>query len=374
MNTHRRVGQWWLARGSRAAISLGFTVGVTVLLLWSAGNFAPMVSTRAERVSTSEKNPPGAVVEVRLIRLPLVETAVGTIRPVHETTIGAKLLARVVEVNLKAGQFVNAGDVLVRLDDVDLRAKRGQAEAVLTAAEAARAQAEAEVIRSADLLKSRAVSQQENERAGTALKSADADLNRAKESINEIRATLDWATIRSPRQGIVIDKKVDVGDMVSPGQMVATMFDPKRMQLVANVRDALALRLKVGQPIQVQIENFNKQCTGTISEIVPEAESSSRSFQVKVTGPCPDGIYSGMFGRILIPLDDEQVLVVPRQSVISIGQLNLVNVVTQGAVSRRAVRLGRTVGEDVEVLSGLREGEFVQVQVYAGAARGANHG
>ena len=292
----------------------------------------------------------------------------------HETTIGAKLLARVVEVNLKAGQVVKAGDVLVRLDDTDLRAKRRQAEAVLNAAEAARVQAEADANRSANLLKSKAVSRQENERAGTALKSADAELSRAKESINEIQATLDWATIRSPIRGIVIDKKVDVGDMVTPGQMLATLFDPKRMQLVASVRESLAHRLKVGQPIEVQIENFNKQCTGTISEIVPEAESSSRAFQVKVTGPCPEGVYSGMFGRILIPLDEEQVLVIPRQAVQSVGQLDLVNVATHGAVSRRAVRLGRTIGEDVEVLSGLREGEQVQVPVNTAATRGANHG
>ena len=262
----------------------------------------------------------------------------------------------------------------MRLDDVDLRARLRQAEAVLNAAEAARVQAEADANRAAALVRSNAVSQQDNERAGTALKAADAELSRARESINEIQATIDWATVRSPIQGIVIDKKVDAGDMVSPGQMLATLFDPKRMQLVASVRESHALRLKVGQPIEVEIENFNMLSTGTISEIVPEAESSSRTFQVKVTGPCPEGIYSGMFGRILIPLGDEQILVIPRQAVQSIGQLDLVNVATDGAVSRRAIRLGRTVGEDVEVLSGLREGELVQVRVNTAATRGANHG
>jgi multidrug efflux pump subunit AcrB len=70
-----------------------------------------------------------------------------------------------------------------------------------------------------------------------------------------------------------------------------------------------------------------------------------------------------MFGRILVPLDEEQILVVPRQAVQTVGQLDLVAVATQGAVSRRAVRLGRTIGTDVEVLSGLREGEQVQMPV-----------
>jgi hypothetical protein len=80
-----------------------------------------------------------------------------------------------------------------------------------------------------------------------------------------------------------------------------------------------------------------------------------------------------MFGRILIPLDEEQVLVIPRQAVQSVGQLDLVNVATHGAVGRRAVRLGRAIGEDVEVLSGLREGESVQVPVTTVATSGANH-
>ena len=103
----------------------------------------------------------------------------------------------------------------------------------------------------------------------------------------------------------MIDKKVDVGDMVTPGQMLVTLFDPKQMQLVASVRESLTRQLQVGQDIGVQVEGLNKQCSGTVSEIVPEAQSASRTFQVKVTGPCPAGIYSGMFGRILIPLEEE---------------------------------------------------------------------
>src|SRR5580765_8824132 len=134
MNTHTTIGQRWFGWGSRAALLLGFALGVTVLLLWLAGRFERKVSAQTEGVATREDTAPVNTAEARLIRLPQIETAVGTIRPVHETTIGAKLLARVVEVNLKAGQAVGAGDVLVRLDDTDLLAKRRQAEAVLNAA------------------------------------------------------------------------------------------------------------------------------------------------------------------------------------------------------------------------------------------------
>lgn len=372
--TVRQFVSHWAPWTGRALLFLGLASGVAVLLFWLAGRYAPKVPMSTDLAPAAKREKPERTVAVRLVRLPLSETAVGTIRAVHETTIGSKLLARVTEVNLKAGQKVEKGEVLLRLDDTDLRARLKQAEATLSVAEVARAQAEADAKRYGKLLKANAVSEQENERAITALRSTDAEVRRAKETINEVQAILDFATVRSPLSGVVIDKKVDVGDMVSPGQMLATLLDPTHMQLVATVRESLAHRLQAGQVIEVQIENIDKQCSGTISEIVPEAESASRTFQVKVTGPCPKGVYSGMFGRLIIPLDEEQVLVVPREAVKSVGQLELVDVVENGYVTRRAVRSGRIINGNVEVLSGLREGEQVELPATPETKRGAAHG
>jgi RND family efflux transporter MFP subunit len=353
----------WARWGGQTAVLVGFGLGVVVLLLWLAGKFAPKVPSNAATAQASAPDHQEQLTPVRLIRLPLSESAVGTIRAVHETTLGSKLLARVMEVNLKAGQKVRVGDVLMRLDDADLRAKLQQAKAAVASAEAVHAQAAGDEKRYAQLVKSKTISRQAYDQSVMTLRSAEADLLRARETVNEVQATLDWATIRSPIDGTVIDKKVDVGDMVTPGQMLVTLFDPKHMQLVASVRESLTRRLQVGQSIGVQVEGLNKQCSGTISEIVPEAQSASRSFQVKVTGPCPTGIYTGMFGRILIPLQEEQVLVIPRAAVRAVGQLELVEVSESGRVGRRTIRTGRELGDDVEVLSGLREGEQVVAPV-----------
>jgi multidrug efflux pump subunit AcrA (membrane-fusion protein) len=130
------------------------------------------------------------------------------------------------------------------------------------------------------------------------------------------------------------------------------------------VRESLAQQLQVGQGIDVWVEGRKKQGRGTISEIVPEAQSASRTFQVKVTGPCSTGIYTGIFGRILIPLEEVQVLVIPQQAVRRVGQLELVEVVENGRATRRAIRTGRTLDENVEVLSGLQEGERVLVSIF----------
>jgi membrane fusion protein, multidrug efflux system len=357
----RFPGKRLLRVGGRAVVLLGFTAGVVLLMLWLAGGFAPKVLTGAAGEPLANPISEGRAVAARLLRLPMVESAVGTIRAVHETSVGSKLLARVVDVNLKAGQKVRAGDVLVRLDDTDLKAKLQQAKAALAAAEAVRTQAAADQRRDAKLLTSRAVSQQEYEKAATALQTAEADCLRTQETAKEVQAVLDWATVLSPIDGTVIDKKVDVGDMVSPGQILVTLFDPKRMQLVASVRESLAYQLQIGQGIDVRVEGLKEQRRGTISEIVPEAQSASRTFQVKVTGPCPAGIYTGMFGRILIPLEEEQVLVIPQQAVRRVGQLELVEAVENGRARRRAIRTGRALDENVEVLSGLHEGERVLV-------------
>ncbi len=123
----------------RGMVMLGFAAGVVVLMLWLAGKFSPKVPSTADAGPIQAAPIEGQTASAQLVRLPLSESAIGTIHAVHETTIGSKLLARVVEVNLKAGQKVKAGDVLLRLDDTDLRAKLQQAKFAVTAAEAARA-------------------------------------------------------------------------------------------------------------------------------------------------------------------------------------------------------------------------------------------
>ena len=347
----------------KVGIGVAFGVAVILLLLWLAGAFEPKIESALPTAPTVAGRPldNGTLIEVRSIRVPVVESAVGTIRAVHETAIASKLLAKVIEVNILAGQRVQPGEVLVRLDDADLQARLKQTEAAVTAARAARDQARIEHDRIATLFDKQAAAQIEFDRVRTGLSSAEAELQRAAQARQEAQTILEYATIQSPIDGIVVDKKIEVGDTAQPGQVLATIYDPSRMQLVASVRESLTLRLRVGQMIDVRLDSLDKLCQGTISEIVPEAESTSRTFAVKVTGPCPPGIYSGMFGRILIPLDEQEVLVVARSAVRRVGQLNVVEVARDNRLHRRTVELGRDYGPEVEVLSGLQAGERVAI-------------
>ncbi len=340
---------------------LGFTLAVVLLLLWLAGAFSAKVET-TDGESAARTVPAGAsVAEVRMLTAPLSESAVGSIQAVRESAVASKILARIDEIPVQAGQHVTAGQVLVRLDDADLVARQQQAEAAARAAEAARDLARTEFDRVSRLLDQQVASKTEFDRAESQLRSAQAELDRAEQLLREARAYLDYATIVSPMDGQVIDKHADAGDMVSPGQTLVTLIDPKQMQLVANVRESLATRLRLSQPIPVRVDALDLDCVGSISEIVPESDVASRSFLVKVTGPCPPGVHSGMFGRLLVPLGEQEVLVAPRAAIRRSGQLELVDVVEGGRLHRRVVRRGREFGEDVEVLSGLRAGERVLV-------------
>jgi RND family efflux transporter MFP subunit len=333
------------------------TLGLGLLLLVLAGVFKQKVPTNAVPPQRGPADRPLA--EVRLIRRPRYETAVGTVRAVHEAGVAARLLARVTEVHIKAGQAVRVGQVLVRLDDSDLRARLKQAEAAVVAARAARQKAIRDHERGRALLPGGGISREDFDQRQTARRTTAAELERAEHSVREAGVLLDYALVRAPLTGVVIDKRVEVGDTARPGQVLLTLYDPTRMQMVASVRESLALRLQVGQKLPARLEALDRDCRATVSEIVPEAQPASRSFAVKVTGPCPPGAYSGMFGRIFIPLDDERIVAVPAAAVYHVGQLDMIDVQDADAVRRRSIQLGRRIGASYEVLAGLRTGEKI---------------
>jgi RND family efflux transporter MFP subunit len=165
---------------------------------------------------------------------------------------------------------------------------------------------------------------------------------------------------------VIVDKAVQPGDTVSPGQTLLTLYDPTQMQLVANVRESLAMKLQVGQLLPASMESLGIECLATVSEVVPKADATSRSFEVKVTGPCPAGVYSGMFGRLLLPLEDEQLLLIPANTIQRVGQLTFVQVLSEGLLARRSVQLGRSFQDQIEILSGLKAGEQVLIPATAG--------
>jgi RND family efflux transporter MFP subunit len=357
----RKSSHRWMRVIGTLVMTALFTAGIFYLMMALAGRFEPKVKPVSHSPSGGPPVPLQNSVEVKLIRRPRTESAVGTIRAVHEVTVASKILARVKEVKVKAGQEVKTGDDLVVLDDADLHSRLQQSQAAESGASAKLNQARTDVERAKRLRAVNSVSQQEFEQANTAYLSAKAELDRAQQAVKEAQILQGYAQIHAPISGVIVDKKVNSGDTVSPGQALLTMYDRQQMQMVATVRESLAMNLEVGQQVAARLDSLGLDCHATISEIVPEAQAESRSFQVKVTGPCPPNVYSGMFGRIFIPQGEEEVLVVPPQAVRRVGQLDEVDVVENEATRRHIVQLGRTLPEGREVLSGLQAGEHVVV-------------
>ena len=348
----------WISAILRWLLMLAAIAGVTLLLMVFAGVF----HSKVPAVSDARRRdiPPGAqFFTVQTVIQPRFESAIGAIRPVHEANVASKILARVLEVNVVAGKAVQAGDVLVRLSDEEQQSRVRQAEADRDLRSAEYKLAKTDLDRASQLVRSQAISQAEYDAARTKLQTTDANLNRASRAVEESKVFLGYTTVVAPFSGTVVDKAVQPGDTVSPGQTLLTLYDPNHMQLVANVRESLAMKLKVGQQLPAELEALGLKCFATVSEVVPKADTSSRSFEVKVTGPCPDGVYSGMFGRLMLPLEDEQLVLVPKTTIGRVGQLTFVQVAMDGHLSRRSVQLGRDFNEQVEVLSGLQTGEQV---------------
>ncbi len=329
-------------------------------MLWLMGAFKPKVDAGAHAGARHRTVPSGAeIVPVTRVTRPRVESAPGTIQPVHRVEVASRILARTTAVDAIAGMRVTVGQVLVRLDDADLKLRLAQATSAAEQARSSLDQAISEESRLQSAFDRGAIADLDMERARNAKKSAQAALARATDAQQEATTVLGYATITSPIEGVIVDKRVNLGDTVAPGQVVVTLLDPTRMQLVASVRESLTSNLRVGGSVSVALDALGHSCSGLVSEIVPESDETTRSFQVKVTGPCPDGIHAGMYGRLLIPVGEESVLQIPTSAIQSVGQLDLVDAVVGDRVERRAVRLGRTFDDNVEILAGLREGDAV---------------
>jgi membrane fusion protein (multidrug efflux system) len=362
MTTKSKIRTWIaiFVASSRWIFMIAGVIGVTILLMIFAGVFHAKTGEK----STTQQNPipkDAQFAIVKQITQPRFESAIGAIKPVHEASVASKILARVLEVNVTAGKMVKAGEVLVRLSDDEQQSRVKQAEADRDSRQAEFQLAKVEFDRATQLLKSKSISQSEYDINLTRVQTTQANLNRASRAVEEAKVFLDFATVVSPFTGIVIDKTVQTGDTVSPGQTLLNLYDPTQMQLVANVRESLAMKLRVGQELPAELESIGLKCYAIVSEVVPRADASSRSFEVKVTGPCPQGAYSGMFGRLMLPLEDEQLLLIPKIAVQRIGQLTYVQIAHQESLVRRSVQLGRLFDDQVEILSGLHEGEKVLI-------------
>ena len=347
-------------KGRIAAIAAGFGV-LALAMAHLAGFFNDKVAPG--RVDLPPVAIEGQVITVTASQVPLIERATGTVHSRHETALSARITARVIEVLVSAGDSVAAGDVLLTLDDRELRARLQQREQAVVVAKADLSEAEPRYARAKSLFAQNAASKAEVESAQARLRSAHAELARSRRAVEEAETTLSYSIIRANAPARVIDRLVDPGDTATPGEPLLRLYDPGALRLEANVRESLATRLHRDQTLVARIDALNAEYPVTIEEIVPSADPGSRSFIVKASLPDDAKLYPGMFGRLLIAYGTEERYYVPARAVARVGQLEFVTVVADHGPERRFVRTGvQGENQQVEVVSGLRPGERIVVK------------
>ncbi|MCA9448373.1 MAG: efflux RND transporter periplasmic adaptor subunit [Candidatus Omnitrophica bacterium] len=346
---------------------LKWTVGVVFLLVivaYLAGVFEQKIEPGQIEQGSVEEDACDQVAEPMLVNEPQIEQIPGTIAAKHETTISSRILATIEQVLVRAGDVVKSGSPLVILDSRELETRELQAEEALAASQAQLKEAETEFARSQNLFDQGTIPKSRYDTAESGYRVAQANVERAKQNLEEVRVSQTYARIESPISGRVIDRLAEPGDTASPGVPLLRLYDPSDLRLEAYVRESLASQINRGEKIQVRVETLNKTFEGKVEEIVPQADPGSRSLLVKIALPETEGLYPGMFGRVLIQTGTEERLYVPSDAVRAVGQLRYVQLIGEGGREKRLLKLGQN-GPDgkVSVLSGIDPSESVKICV-----------
>ena len=294
--------------------------------------------------------------------------ATGTVEAVRQGTLGAQVSGRVLEVLVRSGDAVKAGQVLIRIeaDDAADAATAGAATASGAAARLASARADferAQRLRSQDYISVAAL-----QRSEAALHSAEADAQATGAAANAARTRAAWRTVTAPYAGYVTDVLVAAGDLATPGRPLVALYAPGALRVIAQVPEAIAGKLQSTKPALLAGADPGKPSLQVSSwSVVSAVDPATHSVEVRAELPTGTRVQPGQFARLLLPLEGAAAaLRIPTRAVLTRSEVTAVYVVdANGAAHLRQVRLGPVEGEEVTVLSGLQGGEKIAVDPVA---------
>ncbi len=358
---------------------------VTVVVLWLAGVFHHRLS--AKEVERPSKVVEGlSVEEVKVMDKTYVDYA-GTVVPSDRAEISTRNMGYVSHIAVKEGDYVRKGDLLIRIDQRDTKAQVSAVREQVRQAEQRYASALANYNaikktyeRYKNLLKEQAITQHEFDMVEAQYRSAKAQLEMAKSGIEmakqhlkAVSTNLSYTEIRAPFSGYVVSKLADEGDIARPGYPLLIMEKPP-YQVEFNLPERLLGKVKKGEKVRVYIPSLKKTAYAVIREIEPSVNPMSRTFKVKALINDKD-VKGGLFARVFVEEKTKKTLLVPQSAIYKRWDFTGVWVVKEdGTLSLRFVRLGRKIGDQVEVLSGLKEGDRIVVRGLEKACEGCKVG
>ena len=290
---------------------------------------------------------PLPVITVKPHAVDVAFPAESLVEAVQQTTVGAQVAGRVLEVKVDAGQTVKKGDLLMRID------AREAAEAA-RAAEAQYANAKVTYDRTKSLVGQKFMS-------AAALDKARADYDAATANRAAAGASESHATIVSPLTGIVARRHAELGDMATPGKPLFTIYEPGGLRVTASIPQYRLNDMRNVKTARVEFPELGKWVDALSVKMLPTADTATHVSQVRVTLPPVPEATPGMFARVHFVLGQSEKLTVPATAVVRRGEVAAVYVLgTDNRPSLRQLRLGDTVGAgEIEILAGLAAGDKV---------------
>ncbi len=304
-------------------------------------------------------------------------TASGKIEATNSASLSTRMMGFVDKIYVKVGDKVRKGQLLIAINNTDLQAKRAQINANITKATAGFKNAEKDYNRFKNLFADNSASQKEMDDMTAHYEMAKAGLEASNQMKNEINAQFAYVNIRAPFTGVITNKFIEVGDMANPGAPLVAVESPKKFKVTAMVAESDISQIKSGTKVSVLVKSMNKTITGKVAEVSTSAKNTGGQYLVKVALDKTDtNILSGMFATVQFPVEKKittvSMVLVPTSAIITYGSLKGVYTVSQqNTAILRWLRLGKTYGDKIEVLSGLNSEEQYIVSADAKLFNGA---
>jgi len=307
---------------------------------------------KAKTDIVAEKNAAVSVktTQVKTEEVSLDFVANGNFEPIQELTFSAEKSGKVISVLVKEGDYVNVGQtlVIVRSDVVNVNAQT---------AKASYDNAKADYARYENAFKTGGVTKQQLDQAKLALTNAGANLKQANINVGDTR-------VKAPIKGFINKRYIEPGSMLT-GMPASAMFDivnVSKLKLKVTANETQVASLKIGNPVTVTASVFpDKTFSGKITFIAAKAdESLNFTVEIEIANNTSNNLKAGMYGRAKFGSNSMQELkVVPRNAFIGSVSSNQVFVVENGTAKLKKVVAGRILGDQVEIVDGLADGESV---------------
>lgn len=307
---------------------------------------------------------------------PAFLTASGVVEAMNSATLSTRVMGFVDQVHVNVGDKVNKGQLLISINNSDLSAKQAQASAGITEAQAAFDNAEKDYSRFKNLFENNSATRKELDDMRANYTMAKARLEGAKGMASEVSSQFAYSDLRAPFNGIVTNRKIEVGDMANSGVPLLTIEDPGNYEVIASIPESEISKVKSGAEVKVFVRSLQAEVNGKVTEVSSSAINTGGQYLVKIVLDKSDkNILSGMYATVNFPVESNNnasAILIPTSALVHKGELTGIYTVSQSNTAiLRWLRLGREYDGVVEVLSGLSADEKYIVSAEAKLTNGA---